>query len=80
MIHIILEKLEELINNLKLNGNKSYVFFENIRIELLENNSSSAIEKLKTCYSITQYSNFSFHQEHLLNDILEVVFFKRKIV
>ena len=72
----ILEKLDELIIDLKKGNNNAYTFFENIKIELLEDNEFSAIEKLKTSYSITQYSNFSSLQENILNEILDIIFGK----
>ena len=72
----ILEKLDELIIDLKKSNNNAYTFFENIKRELLEDNEFSATEKLKTSYSITQYSNFSFLQENILNEILDIIFGK----
>jgi hypothetical protein len=69
----ILDELDVLIKNLKQSNNNAYVFFQNIKKELLENNEFSAIEKLKSSYSITQYSNFSFYQENILDKILEMI-------
>ena len=66
------KKLSELVFILKKRDNKSFVFFEKILEELETKNAKQALEKLKTCYSITQYSNFHYNEEQLLEEIIEI--------
>lgn len=65
------EKLELLIKKLKIRNNKSSVFFEKVLKDLKDEAlRSAAIERLSSCYSITQYSNFNKEEETLLKDII----------
>lgn len=37
------------------------------------NTRNEALEKLKHCYAITQYANFSYKEEKMLDKILEML-------
>lgn len=70
----LIKKIEELVEELKTNKNSSSLFFEKIIEEIQNNNTrNEALEKLKHCYAITQYANFSYKEEKMLDKILEML-------
>ena len=71
---LLIEKVSCLVQELKSNKNDSFLFFEDI-LNKLESNimKNETINTLRTCYSITQYANFTYTQEKLLEDILEMI-------
>jgi hypothetical protein len=67
-------KLQQLIDKLKRRNNKAYVFFENIVQDLKEESTKQeGLNKLSRCFSIIQYANFNFEEEHLLSEILNEI-------
>ena len=72
--NIIIEKLINLEFELKKRDNQAYIFFDTIIKELeIIDKRNNAIEKLKNCYAITQYANFNYREEQLLDELLEII-------
>lgn len=70
----LIKKIEELIEELQTKNNKSSLFFEKIIEEIQNNNTKNeALEKLKHCYAITQYANFSYKEEKMLNEVITLL-------
>lgn len=68
------EKVIILNGELKKRENQAYVFFETILKELkIIEQRNCAIEKLRNCYAISQYANFNFKEEQLLNELIEII-------
>lgn len=66
-------EISELINSLKSTGNKSEKFFTEIKKELeFEGLDSNILNKIISCFSITQYSNFNSTQEKVLAGIIDL--------
>jgi len=66
------EKMAELIQKLKERNNRAYMFFEELLLELKDqSHSKEAMEKLTSCFAITQYANFTSEEEKLLSEIIE---------
>jgi hypothetical protein len=67
-------KLQQLISSLKNGNNKSYQFFEDIVRDLQDDKTKQeGLNKLASCFSITQYANFSFEEEQLLSEIIHEI-------
>jgi hypothetical protein len=65
------EKFGKLINKLKSRNNNAYTFFEQLWIELNDPlTSEEAVKKLSSCFSITQYADFTPDEEKLLSEII----------
>ena len=65
------QKMIELIKKLKARNNESYKFFEDLLIELRNNDvSSEGRQRLLTCYSITQYASLTHEEETLLTNVI----------
>jgi hypothetical protein len=65
------EKFRKLIDKLQSRGNKTSVFFEQLLIELNEQSErQGAVKKLSSCFSITQYADFTPDEEKLLSEII----------
>ena len=66
------KKLIELITKLKVRNNEAYKFFEELLIELKdEERKRDAIKKLSSCFAITQYADFNGEEEKLLSEIID---------
>jgi len=71
---LIIPILKRLSAELQNRHNQSYVFFDTILKELNSiDKRDEAIDKLRNCYSITQYANFNHKEELLLDEILKIV-------
>jgi len=67
-------KLQQLINKLKNRNNNAFQFFENIAHDLKDDTMrQEGLNKLASCFSITQYADFSFEEEQLLSEILNEI-------
>jgi len=67
-------KLQQLIDKLKRRNNKAYQFFENIDRELRDDTTKQdGLNKLASCFSVTQYAEFNFEEEQLLSEILREI-------
>jgi uncharacterized FlgJ-related protein len=65
------EKFRKLIDKLKSRDNKACMFFEQLMIELNEHSQrQEAVKKLCSCFSITQYADFTPEEEKLLSEII----------
>jgi hypothetical protein len=72
--NIIIEKLLNLKFELKERDNQAYIFFDTILKELETiDKRNNAIEKLRNCYAISQYANFNYKEEQILDEILEII-------
>ncbi len=61
----------ELTTRLKDRGNRAYKFFEQVLTELREEHTyAAAMEKLLTCFAITQYADFTPDEERLLSEVI----------
>jgi len=70
----LIDKVKELQKLLEVRKNKASAFFENIVSELgFPELKSGAKEKLRTCYSITQYADFNSKEEKLRKEILRML-------
>jgi len=68
------EKLQMLIDKLKIRDNKAYEFFERIALDLTsERSKNEGLIKLKGCFAITQYADFTFEEEELLSEIIDEI-------
>lgn len=68
------EKILKLIEKLKKRNNKSYEFFEDLAVRMDDDSTAADAERrLSTCYSITQYANFTNDEEELLSEIIEEI-------
>lgn len=68
------EKLLKLIEKLKKRNNMSYEFFEDLATLMDDNRTARDAEhRLSTCFSITQYANFTSDEEQLLSEIIEEI-------
>lgn len=65
-------KLGELVGSLKKRDNPAFAFFQKIIEEISEGNLQIALDKIKSCYTITQYANFNHNEEVLLDEIIEI--------
>ena len=67
-------KLQQLIHRLKNRDNKAYKYFETIDRELKDDSTrQEGLNKLASCFSITQYADFNFEEEQLLSEILNSI-------
>lgn len=67
----IIREVESLRDLLKKRNNSTYTFFEGILVSLeSENSFGEAIDNLRSCYSITQYSDFNKSEEDILEKIV----------
>lgn len=65
-------QLVELIALLKGRDNGAYRFFEQLLGELRdETTSPAAMERLLTCFAITQYGDFTPLEEGLLSEVIK---------
>ena len=61
-----------LIAKLKQRNNKSYKFFEGLLTDLKdESKSVEAMDKLLSCYPITQYGGFTYEEDKILGEIID---------
>ena len=62
----------ELIRLLKNRKSESYKFFEGLLTQFTQADQvEEARQKLRSCYAITQYGNFTAEEEDLLSGIIE---------
>lgn len=65
-------KIADLTRKLRERNNNAYKFFESILADLEnENKSKEAIERLASCYSITQYADLTYEEEQMLGEIID---------
>lgn len=66
------EQMIELIRLLKSRNNESYRFFEGLLTQFTQGEQvDEARQKLRSCYAITQYADFTVEEENLLSEIIE---------
>ena len=66
------EQMLELIRMLKKRNSESYKFFEGLLTQFTQAEQvDQARQKLRSCYAITQYADFTAEEENLLSEIIE---------
>ena len=65
------EQMLELIRMLKSRNSESYKFFEGVLAQFTRGEQEEARQKLRSCYAITQYSEFTAEEETLLSRVIE---------
>ena len=65
--------LDKLVANLEQNGNDSASFFSTLT-SLVQSNglTSETLDRIRSCYSITQYASFNAEQESLLTELIDL--------
>lgn len=67
-------KIIDLVFKLKTRGNEAYLFFENVLVDLNDpEKRNDTIERLTSCYSITQYADLSVEEEEILEQIIDSI-------
>ena len=62
----------QLIRLLKSRNNESYKFFEGLLTQFTQGaQADEARQKLRSCYAITQYADFTAEEEKLLSRVIE---------
>lgn len=68
----IKQSIRTLSELLRRRNNSAHQFFDGILIEI-ETDPKSALDKIKTCYSMVQYADFNSLEENMLDDIISSV-------
>lgn len=66
------EKMLKLIQRLKARNNGAYEFFEALVMEFESGtDTKDSMQKLLSCFAITQHANFTPEEEKLLSEVIE---------
>jgi hypothetical protein len=65
----IKQSIRTLSELLRRRNNSAHQFFDAVLIEI-DTDPKSALDKIKTCYSIVQYADFNSSEENLLDEII----------